>query len=214
MAENKNDIKKKKKNIVNRYGLIVIGLFVLFVAVVVCIFQIKYVEGNMWRELGKQETVKKDRVILPTRGNISADDGRVLATSEPLYVIRMDFMADGIRKDTLMKYVSDLSVALAKKFPDRSASQYKQTIMDGWYLSRKELQEIEQNKKLANPKKLKIKSRSIRIVKRDINYLELKELKTFPFFKQRSNRSGLSVEEKTARKRPFGSLANRTIGGL
>lgn len=214
MAKKADDINKRKRTVTNRYGLIVFALFALFVGVVVFIFQIKYVEGNQWRELGKQETVKKDRVILPTRGNIYADDGRVLATSEPLYVVRMDFMSEGIREDSLMKYVSGLSTSLAQKFPDRSAAQYKKIIMDGWFLSRKELRDIEKNKQLQNPKKLKIKSRSIRIINRDINYLELKELKTFPFFNQRSNRSGLAVEEKTARKRPFGSLANRTIGGL
>lgn len=214
MAKKADDIKRRKRNVVNRYGLIVIGLFCLFVAVVVFIVRIKYVEGDQWRELGKQETVKKDRIILPTRGNIYADDGRVLATSEPLYVVRMDFMSEGIRQDTLMKYVSSLSTALANKFPDRSAAQYKRIIIDGWFLSRQELKDIERNKQLEHPKKLKIKSRAIPLIKRDINYLELKELRTFPFLNQRTNRSGLYTEEKTARKRPFGNLANRTVGGL
>lgn len=214
MSAGVSDIKKKKKTIVNRYGLIVILMMVVFITIIVFIARIKYVEGDMWRALGEKETIKKDRVITPNRGNIYASDGRLLATSEPLYGIYMDFMAEGIRKDTLMRYVSDLAIELSKKFPDRTAAQYKNILMKGWELSRRELADIERNKQLDKPKKLKIKSRYIRIIKRDITYVELKKLRTFPFFNQRSNRSGLIAEEKTMRKKPFGRLAGRTVGSI
>lgn len=142
------------KNIaISRYGWIALIMSLIFIAILVCIFNIKYVEGSMWRELGIQETVKKDREIRPNRGNIYSDDGRLLATSEPLYGVYVDFMADGIKKDTLMKYVTPLSQALAKKFPDRSAAQYKRVILDGWDLSRKELAQIERNRESGSNKK-------------------------------------------------------------
>lgn len=203
------------KNVaVSRYGWIVFLMSFVFVAIVVCIFKIKYSEGPIWRELGKQETVKKDREIRPNRGNIYADDGRLLATSEPLYGIYVDFMSEGIKADTLMKYVTPLSQELAKKFPDRSAAQYKRVILDGWDLSRKEIKEIERNRASGSNKKVKVRSRYVRIVRPDINYVDLKELKTFPFFNQRSNRSGLFTEEKTMRLKPFGRLAGRTVGSI
>lgn len=203
------------KNIaVSRYGWIVLLLSLVFIACIVNIFKIKYVEGSMWRELGRQETVKKDREILPTRGNIFADDDRLLATSEPLYGVYVDFMADGIERDTLLKYVTPLSEALAKKFPDRNAAQYKRVIMDGWELSRREKAQIEKYKKDGSSKKVKTKSRYVRIVRPDINYLQLKELKTFPFFNLRSNRNGLISEERTRRLKPFGRLAGRTVGSI
>lgn len=203
------------KNVaVSRYGWMVLLLSFIFIAVIVNIFRIKYVEGSAWRELGRKETVKKDREVRPNRGNIYADDGRLLATSEPLYGVYMDFMSEGIKEDTLMKYVTPLSQALAKKFPDRSAAQYKKVILDGWNLSRKELAQIAKNKEDGVDKKVRIRSRYIRIVRPDINYVDLKELKTFPFFNQRSNRSGLFTEEKTMRKKPFGRLAGRTVGSI
>lgn len=203
------------KNIaVSRYGWLALLFSFVFIAVIVCIFKIKYSEGSVWRELGRQETVKKDREVYPNRGNIYADDGRLLATSEPLYGVYVDFMAEGIRKDTLMKYVTPLSQALAKKFPDRNAAQYKKVILDGWDLSRRELAAIEKNKKSGSDKKVKIKSRYVRIIRPDINYVDLKEILTFPFFNQRSNRSGLFTEEKTMRKKPFGRLAGRTVGSI
>ncbi len=205
----------KMKNIaISRYGWIVFLLSFVFIAVIACIIKIKYVEGTEWRELGRQETVKKDREIRPNRGNIFADDNRLLATSEPLYGVYMDFMADGIKPDTLMKYVTPLSQALAKKFPDRTAAQYKRVILDGWDLSRKELAEIKRNKESGSDKKVRVRSRYIRIIRPDINYIDLKELRTFPFFNQPSNRSGLFTEEKTMRLKPFGRLAGRTVGSI
>jgi len=203
-----------KNAAISRYGWITLLMSLIFIAILVCIFKIKYAEGSMWRELGKLETVKKDREIRPNRGNIYADDNRLLATSEPLYGVYVDFMAEGIRKDTLMKYVTPLSQALAKKFPDRNAAQYKRVILDGWDLSRKELAEIERNKASGSNKKVKVRSRYVRIIRPDINYIDLKELLNYPFFNQRSNRSGLFTEEKTMRLKPFGRLAGRTVGSI
>lgn len=205
---------KIKNTAVSRYGWIVLFLSFVFIAIIVNIFKIKYSEGNMWRELGKKETQKKDREIRPDRGNIYADDGRLLATSEPLYGIYIDFMADGIKQDTLMKYVGPLSQALAKKFPDRTAAQYKKIFLDSWKLSRKEKAELERLKESGSKKKIKLKTRYVRIIRPDINYLDLKELRTFPFLNQRSNRSGLITEERTRRLKPFGRLAGRTIGTI
>lgn len=206
--------KSDKTKALNRYGWIVFFMSVGFIAIIVCIFKIKYVEGDKWRKLGKEVTVRQNREIRPNRGNIYADDGRLLAISEPLYGVYIDFMSEGIREDTLKKYVIPLSQALAKKFPERTALQYKKIIMDGWYLSRKELAynaNIKQNK-LNKP--YKRKSRYIRIIRSDINYVDLKEIKTFPFLCQRSNRCGLLLEEKTMRLKPFGPLASRTVGSI
>ena len=203
------------KNVaVSRYGWLVLLLSLVFMAIIVHIFKIKYSEGAAWRELGRQETVKKDREVRPSRGNIYADDGRLLATSEPLYGVYMDFMSEGIKKDTLMKYVTPLSQALAKKFPDRTATQYKKIILDGWDLSRKELKKIAENKEKGIEKPVKVRSRYIRIIRQDINYIDLKEIRTFPFWNQRSNKSGLLTEEQTRRLKPFGRLAGRTVGSL
>lgn len=196
-----------------RYGWLSLGMLVIFGCIVYFIFKIKYVEGDVWRELGLKQTVKQDRVVRPNRGNIYADDGRLLATSEPLFGIYIDFMAEGIVKDSLMKNVDALSRALANKFPDRSSAEYKKVILDGWNLSRKELNELAIARR-DGKKPPKIKSRYVRIIRPHINYLDLKELKTFPFLKQRSNRSGLIEEELTMRLKPFGRLAGRTVGSI
>ncbi|MDH6355714.1 cell division protein FtsI (penicillin-binding protein 3) [Dysgonomonas sp. PH5-45] len=204
----------KKKNVINRYGLIVMLLSVVFVVVLVFIVRIMFVEGEVWREVGRKETVKKDRIILPNRGNIYAADGRLLAASQPLYGIYVDFMSEGIRKDSLMKHADALSKALANKFGDRSAAEYRRIFMDGWKQSRIDSARVAEAKKAKSTERVKVKSRYIRIIKRDINYLELKEIRAFPFFNQKSNRSGLIAEERTTREKPFGRLAGRTIGSI
>ncbi|MEN9918374.1 MAG: hypothetical protein RL662_810 [Bacteroidota bacterium] len=214
MLQETNDISNRKKTIINRYGLIVISFLIVFVVIFIYIVRIMFFEGEQWRALGIQETIKKDREIKPNRGNIYAADGRLLAISEPLYGVYVDFMSEGIRKDTLMKYAGDLSVALSKKFPDRTAAQYKNILLGGWELSRKEIKLLEKAKQTGSDKRVALKSRYVRLIKRDINYLELKELRTFPFLNQRSNRSGLLVEERTMREKPFGRLAGRTVGSI
>ena len=215
MPATENNIKKKKSAaMLNRYGIIVILLSVVFIAIFGYVIRIMFVERDFWQALGKRETGKKERVIVPNRGNIYASDGRLLATSEPLYGIYVDFLAEGIRKDTLMKYIGDLSAALAKKYPDRTAVQYKKIFLDGWDLSRKELAQMQRLKASGSKERVKTRSRYIRIIRRDINYLELKELRTFPFFNQRSDKTGMIAEERTMRKKPFGRLAGRTIGNI
>lgn len=211
----KQNQNKAAKGILGRYGLIVSVL--LFFAIMVVFSAAKIVfsaEGRKWRELGEKETVIKDRVILPKRGNIYTHDGKLLATSEPLYSIYMDFWAEGMTRDTLVKYVDELSKALSKKFPDRTAAQYKNLIISGWKQREKEERQINQYKAKGTDKRVPLRSRYVRILRRDISYVELKEIRTYPFLNQRSNRSGLIAEEKNARKKPFGNLATRTVGSV
>ena len=137
MKEN-NKNSKRSKGILGRYGLIVSILMLFSVMIIFSAGKIMFSsEGRKWREVGEEETVIRDRVILPKRGNIYTYDDKLLASTEPLYSIYMDFWADGMEKDTLTKYVGDLAIALSEKFPDRTASQYKNIIMNGWSLREK-----------------------------------------------------------------------------
>ncbi|MBK5194664.1 MAG: transpeptidase family protein [Proteiniphilum sp.] len=207
--------RKDKKGILGRYGLIVFLLMLFAVMIIFSAGKVVFTsEGKKWREVGEKETVIRDRVILPKRGNIYTYDGKLLATTEPLYSIYMDFWADGMQKDTLTKYVGDLSMELSRKFPDRTAAQYKNVIMSGWKMREKEERQIEENKAKGVEKRVPIRSRYVKIIGGDISYVDLKEIRTYPFWDQRSNRSGLIAEERNARKKPFGNLATRTVGNV
>ncbi len=215
MNEKNEQNKKVKKVALARYGLIVTFLLLFAVMILFTAGRLAFsAEGKRWREVGEKETVIRDRVILPERGSIYTHDGRLLATTEPLYSIYMDFWADGMEKDTLYKYVGELSLALAKKFPDRTASQYKSVILNGWKMREEEQRQIEENRRRGIDKRVPIRSRYVKILRRDISYVDLKEVRTYPFWNQRSNRSGLIAEERNARKKPFGNLATRTVGNV
>ncbi|MDD2475628.1 MAG: penicillin-binding protein [Dysgonamonadaceae bacterium] len=205
----------KKRNILNRYGFVV-ALMLLFGGLIL-FYAAKIIftpEGKKWREVGEKETVIRDRVILPTRGNIFTHNGKLLASSEPLYGIYMDFWAEGMKKDTLIKYVEPLSKSLATMFPDRSAGQYRSIMLNAYKQKENEQQQIASNKAKGVDKKVKIRTRYVRLIKRDISYIELKEIRKLPFLNQKSNRSGMIAEEKNSRKKPFGSLATRTVGSI
>ena len=211
--ENRNI--RNNKGILGRYGLIVTLLMLFSFMIIFSAGKIVFTsEGKKWKEVGEKETVIRDRVILPKRGNIYTHDFKILASTEPNYSIYMDFWADGIIKDTLMKYVGDLSISLAEKFPDRSASQYKNVILNGWDLREREAKKIAENRAKGIEERVSLRSRYVKIIRHDINYIELKEIRTFPFWNQRSNRSGLIAEERNARKKPFGNLATRTVGSV
>ena len=89
-----------------------------------------------------------------------------------------------------MKYVDELSVALARKFPDRTASQYKSVILNGWKLREKEERQMKENAEKGVDRKVKLKSRYVRILRPDISYVDLKNTH-LSVFNQRSNRSRL-----------------------
>ncbi len=206
---------KKGKGALGRYGLIVTFLILFAVMIIFSAGKIMFsYEGKKWREVGEKETVIRDRVILPKRGNIYTYDGKFLASTEPTYSIYMDFWADGLVGDTLKHYVDDLALELSNKFPDRSASQYKNVIMNGWKLREKEEEQIRNNKAKGVDERVPLRSRYVKIIRNDISYIDLKEIRTYPFWNQRSNRSGLIAEERNARKKPFGNLATRTVGSV
>lgn len=217
MSENNNINNKKKRHFRSRvwyaifsFCFFIVGIFILGKAANIAFTA----EGKRWREVGEKETIIKDRIILPRRGNIYTYDGKLLATSEPSYSIYMDFWAGGMNKDTLHHYVSDLSKALAKKFPYRTAAQYKKTILNGWKMREREEAKIKEYKQKGIDKRVPTPSRYVKILPREINYVDLKEIRTFPFWNLRSNKSGLIAEEKNARKKPFGNLATRTVGSV
>ncbi len=212
----KRQSKKRRTLALTRYGFVVVSLLlVMITAVLLAAGKIIFTEeGKKWLEVGEKATIIKDRIILPKRGSIYTHDGKLLATSEPKYGIYIDFWADGIKEDTLMTYVGDLAIELSEKFPDRSATQYKKVIMDGWNMRQKEQSLIEQYRKEGSDKRVPLRSRYVRIIRNDVSYVDLKEIRTFPFLNQRSNRSGMIAEEKNSRKKPFGNLANRTVGNV
>ncbi len=180
-----------KREIIIRFGFIYgIAILIMFP---ILLFAGKTIvkEGDFWRSQGAKSKIDS-LIVKPNRGNILACDGKLLASSIPSYKLYMDFNAQGFRKDTLDKYIDVISASLATIYKNKNKEEIKKHILQGykkrssWYL----------------------------LDKQNISYTELKQIKALPYFNKGPNKSGLCIYEQVSRKKPFGSLASRSIGGL
>ena len=180
-----------KGNILLRYSIIIICILIVCIAILTRAGRTIFVEREEWQK--KADSLKIENVTLyPNRGNIYAADGRLMASSIPQYYLYIDFKADGLKKDTLMKYIKPLSEALSKKLGDRSPLGYEKHLLNGYRKG----------------------SRQYPICRKRVSYTDMKEIKTFPFLRMSPNKSGFYTKRMVRRIKPFGSLASRTIGDI
>jgi cell division protein FtsI (penicillin-binding protein 3) len=165
---------------------------VLFGAVILAkVFILQNVQGDYWR--GMADSLHTRYVSLNAdRGTIYSEEGRMLSTSIPYFDIRIDFAADGLRdKDgkVFKTNVDSLSYYLAQLFGDRTKSEYKQLLREGY----------------------KSKDRYF-LLKQGVTFDQYQELRTLPMFRLGKNKGGMIAETRNKRLNPFKLLANRTIG--
>lgn len=163
-------------------------------AVVVRIVTIQWGEAAEWAEMA-ENFVTEYRDIEAVRGNILSDDGSLLATSLPIYDIRMDLAADGLTDKVFKEGVDSLAYRLEELFPNKSLKTYKSAKQ-----YRQELIDAHRDGK-----------RYFR-VKKEVDYNQIQLAKTFPIFKLGRFKGGVIYEKHSKRKNPFGDLARRTIG--
>ena len=80
------------KSISYRIYLFALMVLIFVIAIVVKLTNIQWVEGDYYRKLAKERSVK-NFVIPANKGNIYSSDGSLLATSIPNYKIRFDALA-------------------------------------------------------------------------------------------------------------------------
>lgn len=175
----------ENRNILNRIYVVALVILIMVIAVGVKLTNIQWVEGDYYRKLAKERTVK-NFVIPANRGNVYSSDGSLLATSIPEYTIRFDAVAPS--KENFDKFVKPLADSLGK-FLGKSSSVY--------------LNEF--RKARAN------KSRYFLVV-RDLNYTQYMTVKSFPLFNLGAYKGGIITEQQTVREHPIGKIAKRTIG--
>lgn len=180
---------KVKTDILWRIGLLYFGIVLFALIIIGRIIYLQYFEREKWN---KANTLTTNEIIIPpNRGDICAEDGRLLATSIPYYEIRMDMKCDALSNDIFNKHIDSLAYHLSNLFRDKSKQKYKQELVNARY-----------------------RGSRYHLIRRKVNYLELKELKTFPIFRLGQYRGGFIYIEEYKRIHPFGDLAFRTIGSL
>ncbi len=181
-----------REKVLPRYLLFAALLTAAGIAVLGRAAYIMTAEKDYWTEVASRLT--RDSVsVKPNRGNILSCDGQLMASSIPEFKIFMDFQAGGLEKDTMWRDSVDLICeGLHRIFPEKSAKEFKRDLERG-------------HKKMA---------RHWPIWHRRIDYGTYTEVKSLPVFRLSKYKGGFHAEEFNSRRRPFGSLASRTVGDL
>jgi cell division protein FtsI (penicillin-binding protein 3) len=181
-----------KKNIMTRYFFVILLMGLVGVAIVIKAGITMFAERQYWQDVADR-FVKENVTVKPSRGNIISSDGRLMASSLPEYKIYMDFKAGGDTKDTmLVNHMGEICEGLHKIFPDKSAAEFKVHLKKG----------------------RKRGSRNYLIYPNRISYIQFKEVKQLPVFCLNKYKGGFTEQAFNRRKKPFGSLATRTLGDL
>jgi len=154
-------------------------------------FYIQQVEGKYWKSMNDSLHEKMES-IEAERGTIYSNDGEMLCTSIPEFDIYIDFSADGVRENNGKRFfanVDSLSIDLSNLFKDRTASEYKQLLKNGFNDG----------------------ARYFPLLKA-ISFEDYQRLKQMPLVRLGKNKSGFIADVQNKRLNPFRMLAFRTVG--
>lgn len=179
--------------IMPRYSYIAIVMTLIAMSVVGKTFYIMTAGKQYWMDVASRQK-RTNVTVKPNRGNILSCDGQLIASSLPEYKIYMDFKAlHEAGTDSLWDAKLDsITEGLSRIFPSMSAKEFRARLDSG-----------------------RVKeSRHWAIWPKRINYSTYSEVCALPIFKMSRYKSGFHCDELTARRHPFGSLAQRTVGDM
>src|SRR6187402_2605522 len=163
------------KYISYRTYLVAFLIFFMAMLIAVKLINIQWVDGDHFRELAKERTVR-NFVIPANKGNIYSADGSLLATSIPNYTIRFDAVTPKTEDfEKNIKLLSDSLGILLKK----SSS----TIQN-------ELRRARANKN------------RYYLVAQGLSFTNYMKIKGFPLFNLGPYKGGIIIEQKTVREHP------------
>ncbi|HQJ21056.1 MAG TPA: penicillin-binding transpeptidase domain-containing protein [Bacteroidales bacterium] len=177
-----------RDEIIWRSGIIYITMIILAVALFVKIIILQSLERSKWEEMGEKYVFKTDEMPA-IRGDILADDGRLLATSVPYYSVYMDTRSSGMSPELWNSNIDGLCKGLANTIGGQTASGWKKVLTD----ARK-------------------RGERYFLIKRNVSYSTLKKLRELPLFREGQYKGGLIAQPENKRILPNRDLALRTIG--
>jgi cell division protein FtsI (penicillin-binding protein 3) len=181
-------MKEIKKDILLRAYLVYLGVLLIGLAILGKAIYIQSFEGKELLQKAKKQEMRLFDVDA-IRGNICADDGTLLATSVPIFDVRMDVSSGLIGDDFFKKNVDSLAICLSGLFRDKRPSEYRDML---WEARRN--------------------GDRFLMIQRDITYPELKKMRKFPILRLGKYRGGMIVIPQYTRRLPYDNLARRTIG--
>ena len=173
------------KPLMPRFYLLVISLSLFAFVLIGKLIFIQFYQNSEGVSFSS-DSIIKNVVLEPSRGNIYASDGNILATSISRYELHLDAMV-----------ASQLSFennkeALADSLALMTATSPKETL------------------NLLN--RVRKQKNRYWLIAKNISYSEYMRYKSFPIFNKSAYKGGLIVEQQIVRENPLGKIAERTIG--
>ena len=169
----------------NRAYLVTFILFVFSIALIGKLIHLQFSQGEKYRVLASKRTLKND-ILQPSRGNIYADDGSIMATSVARYEIRWD-------------------AAVPSK---TSYQSNKNELANGLSM----IINVDKHDILRKLNKAVNRKNRYLLIAKGLSYSQQKRVKKLPLFKLSPNKGGLIIEQQIFREHPLGRIAERTIG--
>ena len=212
MVKGKGKTKKPEKITSEKFPYVICVVVLICIGIFYCMLKTMTVDRQKWIQIRKSTFEKDNDTTQAARGKILSSDGELLASSLPNYKVHFDFLAcvpndtstpkkrhlrDSLlrkRMDTIRVSIPKIAKGLADICPALDSAGYQRHFEKG-------LQE---------------RNRYFDVCPGYIlNYLQFSELKKLPVFNFPGKyASGLDVALRNNRKKPFGSLARRTLGEM
>lgn len=173
------------KPLMPRFYLLVISLSLFAFVLIGKLIFIQFYQNNEGVSFSS-DSIIKNVVLEPSRGNIYASDGNILATSISRYELHWDAMVPSQSSFEKNK------AALADSLALMTGTSPKETL------------------NLINS--VRRQKNRYWLVAKNISYSEYMRYKSFPIFNKSAYRGGLIVEQQIVRENPLGKIAERTIG--
>ena len=178
---------KNRESLIRLYSVYFLVLF-MGLGIVVQIFYLQIFKGEQLKSDANKQIFISKKVLAP-RGNIYASNEQKtsLALSVPRYKVFVDLVT--IREQDFMENISDLSDSLSVLLARKTSNEWKSEL---------EGQRLDSNRYF--------------FIARGLRNDQIERLRKFPIFNLGKYRGGCIILKSNQRVKPYGMLANRTVG--
>ena len=178
---------KNRESLIRLYSVYFLVLF-MGLGIVVQIFYLQIFKGEQLKSDANKQIFISKKVMAP-RGNIYASNEQKtsLALSVPRYKVFVDLVT--IREKDFMENISNLSDSLSVLLARKTSNEWKSEL---------EAQRLDSNRYF--------------FIARGLRNDQIERLRKFPIFNLGKYRGGCIILKSNQRVKPYGMLANRTVG--
>lgn len=167
------------------YGLILL----LGMAIIAQVVRVQFFQSDDLISSESDSSSVRYRTIPANRGSVYSADGKLMATSVPVFDIYMDAANPHIAAEEFAAKVDSLAQGLSRLFKDRTSEEYMQLLKRGRQMGNRYM-----------------------LIKRRVSYEQLTVVRELPILRKGKFKGGLITEPRDVRVMPYQMLAYRTIG--